>query len=96
MKKAILWGAGGAVIATVVVGAIALMGVERIPIAEYIVFPGSMLAWLYKGDNYTSSQEFLLHAIGFGIPVNAVLGAMLGSCWAAGRAIFSRAAPTPE
>jgi hypothetical protein len=64
--------------ATAVVGAIGLMGATRIPVAEYLLFPGSMAAWLYRGDDFGSSQEFLATAIALGVPINALVGAGLG------------------
>ncbi|MBT8478829.1 MAG: hypothetical protein KJO06_07935 [Gemmatimonadetes bacterium] len=78
MKKAAVLGAVIAATATAVVGAIALMGATRIPVAEYLLFPGSMAAWLHKGDNFRSSQEFLATAIALGVPINALVGAGLG------------------
>ena len=79
MRRAAVVGAGLAAIATAAVGVIALMGVSRIPVAEYLLVPGSLAAWLYKGDNYTSGHQFLLHAIVFGVPMNALIGAILGA-----------------
>ena len=79
MRRAAVIGASLAAIATVAVAMIALMGVSRIPVAEYLLFPGSLAAWLYKGDNYRSSHEFLLHATALGVPINAVAGAILGA-----------------
>ncbi len=77
--RSALIGAGLAAIATAAVGVIALMGVSHIPIGEYLLFPGSWVAWLYKGDNYRSGHEFLLHSIAFGVPINAVAGSILGA-----------------
>lgn len=78
LKKAALLGSGAAILATAAVGIAALLGVSRLPIAEYLLFPGSMAAWAYKGDNYTSSAEFLRYTIAMGIPLNALAGAILG------------------
>ena len=79
MKRAATIGAAIATVATAIVGLIGLMGVDSLPVAEYLLFPGSMAAWLFKGDNYRSSREFLLHALAFGIPINALIGAVLGA-----------------
>jgi len=79
MKKAAFLGAAIAATATAAVGAMALMGVTRLPVAEYLLFPGSMAAWLYRGDNFGSSREFLAHAIALGVPINALAGAILGA-----------------
>ena len=53
------------------------------PVAEYLLFPGSMAAWVYKGDTFTSNQEFLAYAILLGVPINAVAGAIVGVLLAA-------------
>ncbi len=66
-------------VSTNTVGVFALMGVSRIPVGEYLLVPGSWVAWLYKGDNYRSGHEFLLHSIAFGVPINAVAGSILGA-----------------
>ncbi len=79
MRRAAVIGAGLAAIATAAVGLIALTGVSTIPVAEYLLFPGSLAAWLYKGDNYGSNHEFLLQAIVFGVPMNTFVGALLGA-----------------
>ena len=79
MRRSAAIGAGLAAIATAAVGLIALTGVPGIPVAEYLLFPGSWAAWLYKGDNYTSSHEFLIHAIAFGVPMNVLAGATIGA-----------------
>lgn len=78
MRRAAVIGAGLAAIATAAVGLIALTGVSTIPVAEYLLFPGSLAAWLYKGDTYGSNHEFLLHAILLGVPMNTLMGAILG------------------
>lgn len=78
MTKAAVAGAAIAAIATAAVGVAALMGVTRIPLGGYLLFPGSMAAWLYKGDNFASSREFLTASIALGIPINALAGAVLG------------------
>lgn len=83
LRGAAALGATIAVTATAIVSVIALMGADRLPVAEYLLFPGSMAAWLYKGDNFVSSQQFLAHAIAFGIPINALAGAILGALTAA-------------
>lgn len=78
MRRGASLGAIVAAGATAAVGLIALMGASRIPVAEYLLFPGSMAAWVHKGDNYTSAHEFLIYAVAFGVPVNAAAGAILG------------------
>lgn len=78
IRKAVVLGAAIAAMATAVVGAIGLMGATRIPVAEYLLFPGSMAAWLYRGDDFGSSREFLATAIALGVPINALVGAGLG------------------
>ena len=78
MKRAAVLGAVIAATATAAVGAMALMGVTRLPVGEYLLFPGSMAAWLYRGDDFASSQEFLTSAIALGVPINALAGAILG------------------
>ena len=78
MKRAAILGATIATVATAIVGLIGLMGAESLPVAEFLLFPGSMAAWLFKGDTYVSSREFLLHAMAFGVPINAAIGAVLG------------------
>jgi len=83
LRGAAALGATIAVTATAIVGVIALMGADRLPVAEHLLFPGSMAAWLYKGDNFESSRQFLAHAIAFGIPINALAGAVLGALTAA-------------
>jgi len=83
MKRAAVLGAAIAATATAAVGAMALMGATRIPVAEYLLFPGSMAAWLYKGDDFGSSHEFLAHAIAFGVPISSLAGAVLGVLLAA-------------
>ena len=83
-------GACLAAVATAAVGVIALMGVSRIPVAEVLLFPGSLAAWVYKGDTYRSGHEFLLHAIAFSVPLNALVGAILGVSLAAVRQKFTR------
>ena len=85
MKRAAALGAGLASIVTVAIAVLALLGVSSIPVLEAVLFPGSWVAWVYKGDNYRSGQEFLLHAIAFGVPLNAVIGAILGVLLAAVR-----------
>ena len=79
MKRAAILGATITSVATAIVGLIGLVGADSLPVAEFLLFPGSMAAWLFKGDNYVSSREFLLHALAFGIPINAVIGAVLGA-----------------
>ena len=79
MGRAAVIGAVIAIIATGLVAALGLMGVSHIPIAEYLLLPGGMVAWAYKGDNYRSSSEFLLHAIAFGVPLNGLAGATVGA-----------------
>jgi hypothetical protein len=78
IRAAVVWAivAAGA---TAAVGAVALLGVERLPVLEYILFPGSMAAWMFRGDDYASSREFLVFAVLFGVPINAALGAALGA-----------------
>jgi hypothetical protein len=93
MRRAAAIGAGLAAITTAAIGVIALIGVSRIPVAEYILFPGSMAAWLYKGDNYRSNYEFLLHTIAFGMPINVLLGAILGVLLASVRRMSRRIQP---
>ena len=83
LREAAALGATIAVTATAIVSVIALMGADRLPVAEHLLFPGSMAAWLYKGDNFESSRQFLAHAIAFGIPINALAGAVLGALTAA-------------
>ena len=78
MRRAAALGAGIAAISTALVAVIGLMGVSRLPVAELLLFPGSMAAWAYKGDNYTSAQEFLLYSAALGVPLNALLGAFIG------------------
>ena len=78
MRKAAGIGAGVAVVGTAIVAVIALMGVSRLPVAEFLLFPGSMAAWVYGGDTYSSGHEFLLHSVAFGLPLNAVFGAIIG------------------
>ena len=65
-------------IATGAVATLALLGAERVPIAEYLLYPGSMVAWLQKGDNFRSSREFLASAIAWSVPINALAGAVIG------------------
>lgn len=79
MGRAAVIGAGLAIFITGLVGALGLMGVSHIPIAEYLLFPGGLVAWAYKGDNYRSGNEFLLHAIAFGVPLNGLAGAAIGA-----------------
>ncbi len=78
MRRAIINGAGVAIFITGLVGALALLGF-RIPIVEYLLFPGGLAAWAYKGDNYVSGNEFLHHTIVFGVALNALTGAVLGA-----------------
>lgn len=84
MRRAAIIGAGVAIILTGLVGALALIG-GRIPIAEYLLFPGVLAAWVYKGDNYGSGNEFLYHAIVFGVTLNGLFGAVLGTLTALAR-----------
>jgi hypothetical protein len=77
MRKAAVVGAGVGVVATGLVGALALLGFP-VPIAEYLLFPGGLAAWVYKGDNYRSGDEFLRHMIVFGILLNGLAGAVFG------------------
>ena len=83
MRRAAGIGAGVAAIGTAIVAVIALMGVSRLPVAELLLFPGSMAAWAYKGDTYNSAHEFLLHSVALGVPLNAVFGAFIGMLVAA-------------
>lgn len=79
MREAAALGATIALTATVIVAVIAMMGATRIPVAEYLLYPGSMAAWVYRGDDFESSRHFLAHAIAFGVPINALAGAVLGA-----------------
>lgn len=82
----------GAILATIltaVVGGFALAGVSTMPVIGASLFPGSMAAWLFRGDNYTSSHEFLVFAIAFGVPINAAIGALLGWAFVDLRARFA-------
>ena len=90
MRRAAAIGAGVAAIATSVVVVIALLGVSRLPLAELLLFPGSLAAWMYKGDNYRSSHDFLVHAAAFGVPINIVLGAAVGSLFHALSRLWDR------
>ncbi|MDH3206349.1 MAG: hypothetical protein OEO79_07045 [Gemmatimonadota bacterium] len=83
MRRAAGIGAGIAAIGTALVAVIALMGVPRLPVAELLLFPGSMAAWVYGGDTYSSGPEFLLYSVAFGVPLNAVFGAIIGMLVAA-------------
>lgn len=83
MRRAAVLGAGLAAILTAAIAVLALMGVSSIPVVEAVLFPGSWVAWVYKGDNYRSGHEFLLHATAFGVPLNALIGAVLGVLLAA-------------
>lgn len=82
----------GAILATIlttVVGGFALAGVSTMPVIGASLFPGSMAAWLFRGDNYASSNEFLVFAIAFGVPINAAIGALLGWAFVDLRARFA-------
>ena len=70
-------GAGIATIVTLLIGWLALAGAE-LPVLGYVLYPGSFLAWAYKGDNYTSGGEFLRYSILFAVLVNGVVGAVVG------------------
>jgi hypothetical protein len=78
MRRAIIIGAGVAILITGLVGALALTGLQ-LTIAEYLLFPGGLAAWTYKGDNYRSGNEFLHHTIVFGVALNALAGGILGA-----------------
>ena len=76
MRKAATIGAGIAIVLTGMVGALALLDVE-IPVVGYLLYPGGMAAWAYKGDNYTS-ETFLRHMVVFAVVINTVAGMALG------------------
>ena len=76
-----------------VVGVLALLGVSSIPVAEYVLFPGSLAAWIYRGDNYASSREFLLYTMAFGVPLALLAGAILGGLLAFVRRAYGGARP---
>jgi len=84
MRRSIVIGAGVAILLTGLVGVLALTG-YRLPIVEYLLFPGGLAAWAYKGDNYRSGNEFLHHTIVLAVALNGLAGAILGAVTALGR-----------
>ena len=65
-----------ALIVTGLIGTLALLGAQ-LPVVGYVLFPGGMAAWAYKGDNYTS-ETFLQHTVVFALLLNVVAGAAIG------------------
>jgi len=83
-----------ATVITLAVSGLALAGISTMPVIGASLYPGSMAAWLFRGDNYASSHEFLRFAIAFGVPINATLGALLGWTFVDLRSRFDRGPET--
>ncbi len=64
---------------TVIVGIAAFFGVSRVPIIEYLLWPGAMIAWAWHGDNYRDSAHFLSYTVLIGIAVNLVASFLAGA-----------------
>ena len=76
--KYAFWTAALVTVLTVGVGIAAYSGVKRIPILEYLLWPGGMVAWGWHGDNYHDSMHFLSYAIPIGIVLNLIVSFVLG------------------
>ena len=66
---------------TVLAGVPAIMGVESQMfelLAAPFLYPGSLAAWLIKGDDFRSIEEFVRFAVGMSFPTNALFGLVLG------------------
>jgi len=85
MRRAAISGAVLAAAATVAVAACGLLGVEKLPVVEYLLWPGGFMAFAYRGDDYASGHEFLLYATAFGVPFNAPTAALNGVLVSAAR-----------
>ena len=72
----------GAILLTLGMGIFAITSLFKNNILEYILvpflWPGSMMGWLIKGDNFNSEKEFLAYGIFFSSILNAIFGALLG------------------
>ncbi|MBI1337629.1 MAG: hypothetical protein GC164_11775 [Phycisphaera sp.] len=77
MKIALVVSAGIALI-TLAVSVSALSGVHRLPVIEYLLWPGAMIAWMWGGDNYRDGKEFMFYTAAIGVPFNAVLSFIFG------------------
>ncbi len=87
--KFAIWSSVFVTALTVIVGIAAFFGVSRVPIIEYLLWPGGMIAWAWHGDKYRDSTHFLSYAVPIGIAVNFaasfVAGAAIGFVSRSGR-----------
>ncbi len=78
IRRCALWTAVLLGSITLLVGIAALAGVQRMPIIQYLLYPGGMAAWAWHGDNYRDSTHFLSYAVPIGVGINFVAGLLLG------------------
>ena len=81
VKKSIVFCVLILVIPTLAMGALLGTGIESESLEAYatpFLYPGCFLAWMIGGDNFASSQEFLWFGFQLSIPINTVLGVLLG------------------
>ena len=77
--KFAIWSSVFVTALTVIVGIAAFFGVSRVPIIEYLLWPGAMIAWAWHGDNYRDSTHFLSYAVPIGIAVNLAASFLAGA-----------------
>lgn len=66
---------------TLTAGSIVFMGLETGFLGVFaapFLYLGCLLGWMIKGDNFASDQEFLRFGFAMSVPINAVIGVLLG------------------
>ncbi len=81
MTRPLKFAIWSSVFVTVLTGIVAIAGFfgVSVPIIEYLLWPGGMIAWAWRGDNYRDSTHFLSYAVPIGIAVNFAASFLAGA-----------------
>ncbi len=93
MRKSILWCVLILVVLTLGAGAIVAMEIKTGPLVYFahpLLWLGCLAGWMMKGDNFANEHEFLRFGFAMSVPINAILGVLLGAIIALARARFGR------